>query len=519
MKKRVETESGILEGYFGYDPRITVFKGVPYALPPVGELRWRSPQPAPHWQGIRPALRYGPIAMQWTPGADPNDFWSRELHPAGTEYEMSEDCLYLNIFTPAKTASERLPVLFYIHGGGYQGGYPYEVEFDWEHMARKGIVVAAVTYRLGVFGFLAHPELTAEQPDAPKGNYGIEDQLCALAWTRRNIAAFGGDPDRITIAGQSAGAGSVQCLLTTPAARELVAGAIIQSSVNADFADLGPSFIRTGTLEEAERAGAEFFKQAGIASLDEARALSSEELFRLSAEAHTFFTPAVDGILLPEAAFVAYLHDNHHRVPVLTGYNRGETGGFMRRDSLPRTVTEFDSFTKRYGVHEDVFRSLCGVFCDPDVEALFSSDAFTGMIAGTHLFGAKQAREGRTTYIYEFDPDIPDDKCENVGSFHGAELWFAYDSLARSWRPFRGKHYDLARKVSAYWVNFVKTGDPNGVDAFGDPLPRWHSYTADNPFVLGIRNEIGPVSPDRTEVLNFRIGHTLGTLQNEKVRA
>lgn len=124
MKKRVETESGVLEGYFGYDPRITVFKGVPYAAPPVGELRWRSPQPIPHWQGVRPALRYGPIAMQWTPGADPNEFWSRELHPAGTEYEMSEDCLYLNIFTPAKTDSERLPVLFYIHGGGYQGGIP-----------------------------------------------------------------------------------------------------------------------------------------------------------------------------------------------------------------------------------------------------------------------------------------------------------------------------------------------------------------------------------------------------------
>lgn len=425
---------------------------------------------------------------------------------------MSEDCLYLNVFTPAKCADEKLPVLFYIHGGGYQGGYPYEVEFDWEHMARKGIVVVAVTYRLGVFGFMAHPELSAESLDSPKGNYGIEDQLCALGWTKRNIAAFGGDPNHITIAGQSAGAGSVQCLLTSPKAEGMIAGAIIQSSASVDFADLGSSFLSIGTLEDAEQAGVEFFEKAGIKSLSEARTLPADELFRRSAEAHTFFAPIVDNVLLLETEFDAYLHDNHHRVPVLTGYNRGETQAFMNSDSLPRTIEQYNELAHRYGEHEKEFHALCSVSADADVEALFSGDSFIGMIAGTYLFGTVQAREGRTTYLYEFDPDIPDDKSDNVGSFHGAELWFAYDSLARSWRPFRGHHYDLARKVSSYWVNFVKTGDPNGTDNFGDPLPEWRSFTENDPFMLEIGNKIEPKTNGLDEVIKFRINHTLGTL-------
>ncbi len=512
MLKQVKLDSGIIEGYFGYDPRITVFKGVPYAAPPVGELRWRSPQPVPHWEGVRHADHYGPIAMQGTPGLDPNDFWTRELHPSGPDYDMSEDCLYVNVFTPAKSDDERFPVLVYIHGGGYQGGYPYEVEFDWEHIARKGVVVVAVTYRLGVFGFLAHPKLSAESPDAPKGNFGIEDQLCAVKWVKRNIAAFGGDPDRITVAGQSAGAGSVQCLITSPMAEGLISGAIIQSAVSATFADLGPSFLRTGSIERAEAAGAAFFEKAGIASLEEARSLSAEEIFRRAREARAFFAPIVDGILLTEGAFEAYVNDNHHRIPVLTGYNRGETRAFMRRGFLPDTLEKYNEFAAHYGEYEEEFRSRFPVTCDEDVAALFSSDSFTGMIAGAYLFGTVQAREGRTTYLYEFDPDIPDDKSPSVGSFHGAELWFAYDSLSRSWRPFRGHHYDLARQVSSYWTNFVKTGDPNGTDNYGDALPQWRLFTEEDPFMLLIGNEITEKTPGPDALLKFRIDHTLGTL-------
>lgn len=441
--RRVVVESGELQGIFGYDPRITVFKGVPYAAPPVGERRWKAPEPVPKWSGVRMADNYGPMACQFVPGLDPDDFWTKELHPAGPEFEMSEDCLYLNIFTPAKTGEEKLPVLYYIHGGGYQGGYPYEVEFDWEHMARKGIVVVAVTYRLGIIGFLAEPELLAEAPAMPKGNFGIQDQIYGLEWVKRNIAAFGGDPDRITIAGQSAGAGSVQCILTSPSTEGLISGAIIQSSVSAEFKDMP---VGAHTLEAAEQTGRNFFEKAGIKSLKEAREMDACELIRLSAELlgpGFHFEPTIDGILLKETPFEAYMNNHHHRVPVLTGYNRGETQMFMEFfGKLPHDMDEFEEFLKGYGSHADEIRRLCDVHSEDDMRKLFKRDAFANIIAGTLMFGYIQSRQQRHTYIYEFDADIPGD---DAGSFHGCELWFAYDSLARSWRPFTGKHYDLAR--------------------------------------------------------------------------
>ncbi len=509
MKKTVTVEGGRIEGCFGYDPRITVFKGVPYAAPPVGALRWRAPQPVVPWEGVRCCDRYAPIAWQHTPGADPKDFWSRELHPSAPEFPMGEDCLYLNVFTPAETPAERLPVLYYIHGGGYSGGYPFEVEFDWEHMARKGMVVVSVTYRLGVFGFLAHPTLTAEAGDGPKSNFGILDQLAGLQWVRRNIAAFGGDPEKITVAGQSAGAGSVQCLITSPLAEGLITGAIIQSAVSADFADLGPSFLRTGSLARAEQTGVRFFEKAGISTLEEARALPASAVFERAAEMGPgmHFTPNVDGVLLPEAAFDAYCHDAHHRIPILTGYNRGETRAFMRRDGLPRTMAEYDVFAARYGAQEARFRALCPVTTDAEVEALFQNEAFVGMIAGARLFGTLQSRQERTTYLYEFDPDIPGE--DHAGSFHGSELWFAYDSLARSWRPFVGWHYNLARQVSGYWANFVKTGDPNGADGLGFPLPVWPAYTEQSPVVMKLRNTPSAETDPADPVLQLRIGCTL----------
>ena len=183
MKDRiVQVEQGLLRGMFGSDPRVKVFRGVPYAKPPVGNLRWHSPVEAEPWEGILNCYEYGQISIQSVPGGDPNEFWTRELHPCGPEFKMGEDCLYLNIYTPAKTGEEKLPVFCYIHGGGYQGGYAFEQEFDWEHLAARGVVVVGITYRLGLFGFLAHPELSAEAPDAPKGNYGVEDQCFALKW-------------------------------------------------------------------------------------------------------------------------------------------------------------------------------------------------------------------------------------------------------------------------------------------------------------------------------------------------
>ncbi len=223
MLRVVKTENGIVRGIEAADPRITAFKGVPFAAPPVGENRWRAPQPAESWEGVLDCSRFKSISMQDTPGLG-TDIYCREWH-VDPEIPMGEDCLYLNIWTPAKTGEEALPVLVWYFGGGLQWGYTSEMEFDGERMARRGIVVVTVNYRLGVFGFLAHPQLTSEQPDAPT-NFGSLDQQAGLNWVRRNIRAFGGDPDCITIAGQSAGGGSVMSQITCPKNKGLIKRAI-----------------------------------------------------------------------------------------------------------------------------------------------------------------------------------------------------------------------------------------------------------------------------------------------------
>ncbi len=450
----VDTEYGKIEGLHGWDPRIAVFKGVPYAAPPIGDLRFHSPVPHEKWDGIRTAFDYAPVSMQYTPGIDKDSFWTKEMHPTGPEYEVSEDCLYLNIFTPARSDSEMLPVLFYIHGGGFTGGYPSEIEFDWEHMAAKGMVVVSIQYRLGILGFFGCSELSEKYPDAPKGNYGLEDQIAALSWTVRNIKAFGGNPNQITIAGQSAGAMSVQCLLASPLTKGMMSGAIIESGVAGDFDDM-PTFAYP--IEEVEKVGGRFMKNAGYHSVEELMKADAKTLIEQvdSALGGGFhFQPTVDGHILMESPFQAYVHNHHHNVPVICGYNRGETRMF--NDS--------------------------------------SDDADIGTIVATRMFGYIQFLQGRTGYLYEFDGDIPGD--DHIGSYHGSEMWFAYDALARSDRPFTGKHYDLARSISSYWTNFVKTGNPNGNDIFGYKLPEWQKFTPDNQFLMLFKDK-----PQKTGLL------------------
>ena len=229
MLRRVKIENGIVEGLPAADPRITSFKGIPFAAPSVGENRWRAPQPAKNWDGVLKAYAFAPISMQATPGLNKNDIYTREWM-VDPEIPMSEDCLYLNVWTPAKSPDEKLPVYVWFFGGGLQVGHPAEMEFDGERIARRGIVVVTVNYRLNVFGFLCHPEITAEAPDAP-ANFGNLDQQFGICWVKRNIAVFGGDPDNITIGGQSAGGGSVMSQLTAANEEGLFQKVIIQSGI------------------------------------------------------------------------------------------------------------------------------------------------------------------------------------------------------------------------------------------------------------------------------------------------
>lgn len=228
MLREVRTENGLVRGIEAADPRITAFKGIPFAAPPIGDNRWRAPQPAANWDGVKECYRFAPIPFQNQPGVG-TDIYCREWH-VDPDIAMSEDCLYLNVWTGAKSADEKRPVVVWFFGGGFQWGYPAEMEFDGERVARRNVVVVTVGYRLNVFGFLAHPQLTKEQPDAPT-NFGLLDQQAGVKWVKRNIAAFGGDPDNITIAGQSAGGGSVMAQVTNPANKGLFSKAIVQSGI------------------------------------------------------------------------------------------------------------------------------------------------------------------------------------------------------------------------------------------------------------------------------------------------
>ena len=271
MIRIAKTENGLVRGLEGGDPRITAFKGIPFAAPPVGENRWRAPQPAENWEGIRDAYRFAPISMQDTPGSG-TDIYCREWH-VDPEIAMEEDCLYLNVWTSAKSTEEKQPVLLWFFGGALQWGYPAEMEFEGERLARRGVVVVTVNYRINSFGFLAHPELTLQQPDAPT-NFGNLDQQAGLKWIIRNIKEFGGNPKNITIAGQSAGGGSVLSQMTCPDNFGLFQKAVIMSAMIRD-PYTGFSIGTPQSLAKAEENGQHFFEFLGVNTLEEARKLDA----------------------------------------------------------------------------------------------------------------------------------------------------------------------------------------------------------------------------------------------------
>jgi len=499
----VETQYGKVQGILGWDPRIIDFKGIPFAAPPVGELRWKAPQPHDKWEGIYKADHYGPMALQVHPGSV-EEFWKDEIHPTGLDFKQSEDCLYLNVFTPARRGDENLPVLVYIHGGGFAGGYPYEVEFDWEHMARKGMVVVAITYRLGVMGYFACPELSAEAPDAPKGNFGVQDQIFALKWVRDNIRGFGGNPDCVTIAGQSAGAMSVQCMMIAEEAKGLFHRAIIESTV--DGGQGGPKY--PIALDKTEEVGQKVLDGLHM-NLAEARQIPADQIIGLVNGVlgrGIHFQPTMDNILFTETPFQAFKSGRHADVPVIAGYNRGEVTR-RKRDGSGFNMADYEEIAASYGQYEEEFRKLCPVTTDEEADKVLRQDDFIASIISNRQFGQIQNSLGRKGFIYEFNAPIPGD--DAPGAYHGSEMWFAYDGIARCWRPFEGYHYDLARQVSSYWTNFIKNGDPNGKDTIGRDLPVWEAYTPENEFVLEFTKAPAKSAGKTTELMKLKIRKTL----------
>ncbi len=443
MLREVTTENGIVRGLPAADPRITSFKGIPFAAPPVGKNRWRAPQPAANWEGVRNCFEWAPIAVQDTPGLG-TDIYCREWH-VDPQIAIDEDCLYLNVWTPAKKADEKLPVLVWYFGGGLQWGYPSEMEFDGERLARRGIVVVSVNYRLGALGFLTHPEIITEAPDAP-ANFGHLDQKAGLMWTVRNIAAFGGDPENITIAGQSAGGGSTLAQLTHEPNFPYISKAIIMSAFIRDpFA--GSRIVVNKTLEEAAELGKEFFDFLGVKTLEEARNLDAFYIRSKYAEFrndHGWFMGIIDGQFTTDDPMKLFYNGKRAPVPVMSGNTADEFP--CKVPGNDRALNFIESTIKAEALANEQIPSLPGV------------------------------------YYYRFDVDIPGE--DNPGTFHSVDLWFFFETLAKCSRAYVGRHYDIARQMCNYWANFMRSGDPNGKDADGTPMAMWKPYTKEEPWEM-----------------------------------
>ena len=467
MLKIVRTENGLVRGLPGNNTRISVFKGIPFAEPPIGDNRWRAPQPCKDWEGTLDAFKFQPISVQDQPGIG-TDIYCREWH-VDPDIEIDEDCLYLNVWTNAKSADEKLPVLVWFFGGGFQWGYTAEMEFNGENLAKKGIIVVTVNYRLGALGFLPHPDLFKEAPEAP-ANFGLLDQQAGLKWVRRNIAAFGGDPDNITIAGQSAGGGSVLNHFTSESSIGLYSKAIILSGI-IEFPYEKDGVMTPKTIDEACPLGVKFFEQLGVKNIEEARKLDASYIREVYAKFRetegVFFTPMIDNVFMKDNPFKLLCEGKHAHVPLMSGNTYDEFPNAIFADSeeafkakaaevFGDKTEEFLSFPEAHVCKGNMYAPLRPIECA--VKAAF-------------------AHNDKPCFYYSFEPDIPGD--DNPGTFHSVDLWFFFDNLDKCWRPFVGRHFDIARQMSTYFANFVKKGDPNGDDVDGTALPLWKPFTPD----------------------------------------
>ncbi len=472
--RRVQTENGWVRGLPAADPRITSYKGIPFAAKPIGNNRWRAPQPCPDWEGELFAAEFGPIAMQANCAGDPaKDIYAREW-AVDPDLPMSEDCLYLNIWAPADGRKD-MPVYVWYFGGGLQVGNTTEMEFDGERLARRGIVVVTVGYRLNAFGFLCHPEITAEAPDAP-ANFGFLDQQFATRWVKRNIAAFGGDPDNITIGGQSAGGMSVCAQMTCTENEGLFQRAIVESGT---FVQpyTGKMGLRPRTLADAEAQGRRFFEALGVKTLTEARALDARTIEDMSLQwPWGCWGEAVDGKFSKYGSNEWFLHEDRVKCPVLFG----QTSSEFVMSAPAKTEDELKAYAREtFGDRADEFlahfshpASADSIAREGSAHAI--SMAMRSATCANHAEGVQQP-----LFAYNFDAEIPG--WDHPGTFHSVDLWFFFETLAKCWRPFTGKHYDLARQMCDYWANFIRSGDPNGLDSQDKELPCWPELTMDNP--------------------------------------
>jgi para-nitrobenzyl esterase len=447
----VKLDTGMVSGTSGASADMRIYKGIPFAAPPVGDLRWRAPKPAAHWDGVRKADAFGPTCMQGNGGA-------------GT----SEDCLFLNVWTAAKSAGEKRPVMVWIYGGGYNNGSGSQAMYDGEALAKKGAVIVTLNYRLGAFGFFSYPELTRESDRRGAANFGVMDSIAALLWVQKNIAQFGGDPKRVTIFGESAGAGLIANLMVTPSAKGLFHRAIGESSAWSTA-----SISRLNTLAEAEQAGVKFAEKVGAKSLAELRAKPADAILK----GGRGVGPVVDGWLIPEDPGAVFAAGKQIEVPVLTGSNRDESFGGNARGAEQFS----EQARKRYGDLADTYLKLYPAASDEQARESAFYSGRDEMAFVMRNWARLASKPGKTkSYAYYFTqqpPLIPNAK--GGGAFapgphgsatHVSEILYVFNHLDNS-RTWTDADRQVADTMSSYWVNFAANGDPNGKG-----LAKWPAY-------------------------------------------
>ncbi|MFO1477123.1 MAG: carboxylesterase family protein [Verrucomicrobiota bacterium] len=454
---------GTLEGVVSGDGLVRTFKGIPYAAPPVGALRWKAPQPVQPWSGVRRAVDFGPRAMQT------RVFTDMVFHDSGP----SEDCLYLNLWIPETVPHTNLPVMVWIYGGGFVAGASSEGRQDGGNLCKHGVIVVSMNYRLGVFGFLAHPELTEESPHHASGNYGLLDQVAALEWVHTNIAAFGGDPNNVTIFGESAGSYSVSALVASPLAAGLFQKAIGESGALFSFNS------RTKSLADSEKTGQEFARSlVGTNSIDALRALPADQVLQAAAKQPSrSFGANIDGWFLPADCRAIYAAGRQNRVPLIAGWNRDE--GNYRSFFGDRTATRSNyvaAADTRFGTNALAFLEVYAASTDAEAKRAaqdFSGDQFIGY--GTWKWLELQMKSGVPVYRYQFDQALPLPSDAPAGAEpsapHAGEIEYVFQMLGTKNLPWRAEDRAVSDLMAAYWSNFAKTGDPNGAG-----LPKWPRY-------------------------------------------
>lgn len=451
-----ETQFGRVSGMFTPDGKIKVFKGVPFAAPPVGELRWKRPMPPTPWKDVKVCTTFSASPMQPKPA--PFFVWSEEyLIPIEP---ISEDCLYLNVWTSNLDSKKKKPVLVWIYGGGFSSGGSACPIYDGEAFAREDIVFVSINYRVGIFGFYAHHEIDKNNDGLGSGNFGILDQIEALKWVKKNIANFGGDPENVTIAGQSAGSMSVNCLVATPLAKGLFKKAIAESGANFTRGNV--------SKDQAVEASDKYAALFGKTTLEEMRKIPADELLKKNSGMKGIY---VDGIVLPEHVLDIFLNKKENKVTLLTGWNQDE-GISMGK---PKDAVSYTNEMKvKYKANAENLLNFYPGRSDQEA-ATSQRNLARDMTFGMQNFAwSNIAVENRSkVFVYRFKKLVPENKeGSKYSAFHTGEVPYAYNNLKFVNRPFTNGDYALAKTMSQYWINFIKTGNPNG-----NQLPTWPLYT------------------------------------------